>query len=59
MNFFYCENYFDSIEGDEGKEKPLSMLKLHAEMYALGDKYQVPELSRLATQKYEGRLKRD
>ncbi len=59
MDFFYCGDYSDPTEGDEGKEEPLSMLELHAEMYALGDKYQAPGLSRLATQKYEGRLKRD
>lgn len=59
MNFFYCEDYFDSIKNDEDKEKSLSMLKLHAEMYALNDKYQASELSRLAMQKYESRLKRD
>lgn len=35
------------------------MLELHAEMYALGDKYQAPGLSKLAMQKYEDRLKRD
>lgn len=58
MNFFYYGDYSDPIEGDKGKEGPLSALELHAELYALGDKYQVPGLSRLAIQKYEGRLKR-
>jgi hypothetical protein len=57
MNFFYCKNYFYFIEDDEDKEKSLLMLKLHAEMYALDDKYQVFELSTLAMQKYENRLK--
>ena len=59
MDFFYCGEYSDPSEGDKGKEAPLSALELHAEMYALGDKYQAPELSRLAMQKYEGRLGRD
>ncbi len=59
MSFFYDEDYSDPTEGDENKEVPLSALELHAEMYALGDKYQAPGLSRLATQKYERSLKRD
>ena len=58
MNFFYYGDYCDPIEGDEGKEGPLSAWELHAELYALGDKYQVPGLSRLAMQKHKGRLKR-
>ena len=58
MDFFYCGDNSDPTKGNEDKEKPLSMLELHAEMYALGDKYQAPGLSRLAMQKYEGRLKR-
>ncbi len=58
-DFFYCGDYSDPTGGDEGKEEPFSILELHAEMYALGDKYQAPGLLRLAMQKYEGRLKRD
>lgn len=49
----------DPIESDKIEGAPLSALELHAEMYALGDKYQATELSRLAMQKYKDRLKRD
>ena len=57
MDFFYGGDYSDLTEGDEGKEEPLSMLELHAEMYALGDKYQTPGLRRLAMRKFNSRLR--
>ncbi len=55
----YSGEYLDPIEGDKFEEAPLSALELHAEMYALGDKYQATRLSRLAMQKFKDKLKRE
>lgn len=57
MQFFYFGDYPDPSNDQENEEAPLSALELHAEMYAIGDKYQAPGLSRLAVQKYKDRLK--
>ena len=59
MSFFYNEDYSDLAESDECEVAPLSLLELHTEMYTLGDKYQIPGLSKVAVKKYEGRLKGD
>lgn len=56
MSYFYNDYYSDPNENDEGEGGPLTPLELHVEMYALGDKYQIPGLSRVARDNYRMRL---
>ena len=59
ITFLYYREYLDPIESDKTEEAPLSALELHAEMYALGDKYQASGLLRLALQNYKNFLIRN
>lgn len=44
------------MEGYDDEGEQLTALSLHVEMYALGDKYDVPGLCKLASAKYRGWL---
>ena len=54
VNFFYSMNYDDEIPEETGDETrpPISLLQLHARMFALGDRYDVPGLRDMAVKKY-------
>jgi hypothetical protein len=57
VNFFYSMNYDDEIPEETGDETrpPISLLQLHARMFALGDRYDVPGLRDTAVKKYSSR----
>jgi len=58
VNFFYSMNYDDEIPEEEtGYETgpPISLLQLHARMFALGDRYDIPGLRDMAVKKYSSR----
>ena len=52
VDFFYGLDYSDKLMDDE---KPLSLLRLHAYMFAIGDKYDIPMLKVIAVEKYLSR----
>src|SRR5271156_1713249 len=58
VNFFYSMNYDDEIPEETGDETrpPISLLQLHARMFALGDRYDVPGLRDMAVKKYSSRV---
>ena len=57
VRFFYNFDYDDDIpENIEPKtESSLSLLQLHARMFALGDRYDIPGLREYAVRKYSSR----
>lgn len=57
VSFFYSMNYDDEIPEETGCETgpPISLLQLHARMFALGDRYDIPGLRDLAVKKYSSR----
>lgn len=57
VSFFYSMNYDDDVPEQTGKEPgPLiSLLQLHARMFALGDRYDIPGLRDVAVKKYFSR----
>lgn len=57
VNFFYSMDYDDDIpEMTEQEAGPrLSLLQLHARMFALGDRYDIPGLREVAVKKYSSR----
>ena len=57
VQFFYSMSYDDDIpEVTEGETEPLiSLLQLHARMFALGDRYDIPGLRDKAVKKYSSR----
>ena len=57
VNFFYSMNYDDEIPEETGDETrpPISLLQLHARMFALGDRYDIPGLRDMAVKKYSFR----
>ena len=60
VQFFYSMNYDDDIpEEIEATEREtvsrISLLQLHARMFALGDRYDIPGLRDVAVKKYSSR----
>ncbi|KAI9780997.1 MAG: hypothetical protein M1839_006436 [Geoglossum umbratile] len=57
VDFFYGMSYDDEIPEDAGQEigPPISSLQLHARMFALGDRYDIPGLRDVAFKKYSSR----
>lgn len=57
VDFFYSMNYDDEIAEATEQETPLdiSLLQLHARMFALGDRYDIPGLRDVALEKYTSR----
>lgn len=57
VNFFYSMDYDDDIsEVTEQETGPrLSLLQLHARMFALGDRYDIPGLRDVAVKKHSSR----
>ncbi len=57
VTFFYSMNYDDDIPEATEQETPLhiSLLQLHARMFALGDRYDIPGLRDVAVKKYSSR----
>ncbi len=55
--FFYSMNYDDDISEATERETSLniSLLQLHARMFALGDRYDIPGLREAAVKKYSSR----
>jgi hypothetical protein len=51
VNFFYDSEYDDCLPEDAD----LSLLQLHARMFALADQYDIPGLKTLAAEKYSSR----
>ena len=51
VDFFYRSEYDDCLPEDAD----VSLLQLHAKMFALGDQYNIPSLSNLAAEKYSAR----
>jgi|SRR3954453_10084140 hypothetical protein len=52
IEFFYCGDYNDPIN----ESTSLSRLQLHAEVFALADRYCVPDLASLRCKKFQKRL---
>lgn len=60
VTFFYSMNYDDEISQEpeqqtEQTEPKISLLQLHARMFALGDRYDIPGLRGVAVKKYSSR----
>ena len=57
VDFFYSMDYDDSIPEDTKAEPPphISPLQLHAQMFALGDRYDISGLRDVAVKKYSSR----
>ena len=57
VNFFYNMDYDDDIPEvtEQGNGPRLSLLQLHARMFALGDRYDIPGLKDVAVKKYSSR----
>lgn len=55
--FFYSMNYNDDIPEAAEREtvSRISLLQLHARMFALGDRYDIPGLRDVAVKKYSSR----
>lgn len=51
VDFFYSSEYDDCLPEDAD----ISLLQLHARMFALADQYDIPGLSNLAAEKYSSR----
>jgi hypothetical protein len=51
VDFFYSSEYDDCLPEDAD----VSLLQLHARMFALADQYDIPGLSNLAAEKYSSR----
>ena len=51
VDFFYSSEYDDCLP----EEADISLLQLHARMFALADQYDIPGLSHLAAEKYFSR----
>lgn len=52
--FFYSMNYDDDIP-EAAERETVSLLQLHARMFALGDRYDIPGLRDVAVKKYASR----
>jgi speckle-type POZ protein len=60
VSFFYTGDYSDDI--DDAKDKDMegvSILQLHARMFAVGDRYDIPTLMEVANEKFSTRCKDD
>ena len=63
LDFLYTGDYSDSASDSSTSTStgeavpPMSSLRLHAQLFALGDKYCIPELCDIATEKFSARLK--
>lgn len=57
IRFFYSMDYNDSVLEDKevNPPPPLSLLQLHARMFALGDRYDISGLRGVAVKKYSSR----
>ncbi len=58
VSFFYTMNYDDDMPDEETEQKTgpcISQLQLHARMFAIGDRYDIPGLRYLAVKKYSTR----
>ena len=57
VQFFYSMSYDDKIleVTERETESPISLLQLHARMFALGDRYDIPGLMDVAVNKYSSR----
>ncbi len=57
VNFFYSMSYDDDIPEVTEREtvSRISLLQLHARMFALGDRYDIPGLRDVAVKKYSSR----
>ena len=57
VQFFYSMSYDDDIPELTEQEtlSPISLLQLHARMFALGDRYDIPGLRDVAVKKYSSR----
>ncbi len=57
VDFFYSMSYDDEIpeETEQEAENRFSLLQLHARMFALGDRYDIPGLRDVAVKKYSSR----
>lgn len=56
VHFLYSGFYGTSMRGEE-KYGPVSGLQVHARMFALGDKYDIPALREFAVTKFATRLR--
>ncbi len=58
VSFFYSMNYDNDMPDEETEQKTgprISQLQLHARMFALGDRYDIPGLRDMAVKKYSYR----
>ena len=57
VNFFYSLSYNDNISEATDQETPshISPLQLHARMFTLGDRFDIPGLRDVAVKKYSSR----
>lgn len=56
VDFLYSMSYDDELETEQEAEDVFSLLQLHARMFALGDRYDIPTLRDIAVKKYMSRV---
>lgn len=55
VDFLYSMSYDDELETEEEAKDVFSLFQLHARMFALGDRYDIPTLRDIAVKKYMSR----